>query len=558
MTLPAQITTNLFSDFKNSFIGPFPKVSQVMQDTVSASLAAIGNAGNSQKVRQSFQAPASGETTSIDLFMDNTGTPTDAVIIKLYDDSGGAPGSLIGTGTSITAAAIIAGTTSTSKYFRTVFFQPPSVTAGSTYWIELSRSGSLDSSNHCLWAYATGNPYANGKLQDFNGATWSDVSSGNGDARFKVNVRVSGRYQPCVDKTNNKVRMFKSTDGGNTWSEQDSADAPSISTSANFKSLAAVQIDTTMQMFYPSGASQLSLCTFDTATDQWGSPSNLTSVTLNTGVSGTHSVLAGYRVNGEASGTTSSRCLALQGATETVMGNARRRIKLKRRVGGGTPAWNSGDGYDIVGSANTPDATLPGTAVDYDLRAVVMDGNDMFHVFWTQSDDSNIHHRQFSIDNAFSSANLMGSTAAVSSNSAAYPVGIGTGYFQAGDYYIALPYVDSGVIKVARCLASGAATAGNWTITSVVTATIETANSNPCVLMADNEQGGKLTLIYTKTDGKLYYTHDQASDTWVAEQELHPGTKTVGAISGGVLLDAMGICYLDTAPATDDLKFDSL
>ena len=103
-----------------------------------------------------------------------------------------------------------------------------------------------------------------------------------------------------------------------------------------------------------------------------------------------------------------------------------------------------------------------------------------------------------------------------------------------------------------------AATAANWTNTSVVTATIETTNSNPAALVADNEQGGKLFLVYTKTDGKLYYTHDQASDSWVAEQELHPGTKTVGAISGGVMMDAIGVCYLDTAPVTDDLKFDSL
>lgn len=554
MTLPAQITTNLFSDFKNSFIGPFPKVSQVVQDTDNSVGQAIGST-NPQKAAQSFQVSEAGELTSVDLYTKKNNSPTDSIIVKICADNAGEPGTVLATGTSISVSTYV-GTA--FKYARSVFFLPPSLSTSTTYWITAERSGTLDATNHFIWQNATGNPYANGKMRTYNGSTWADVSSGNGDARFKVNVRVNGRYQPCVDKTNNKVRMFKSTDNGNTWSEQDSADVPSISSTANFKSLSVVVIDAQFQLFYPSGASQLSLCLFDTTTDQWSSPTNLTSVTLNTSVSGTHPALAGYRGNGEASGSTSSRCIALQGATETVMGSPRRRIKLKRRLGGASPAFNSGDGYDIVGSANTPDATLPGTAVDYDLRAVIVDGNDMFHMFWTQSDDSNIHHRQFSIDNAFSTANLMGSTAAVTSNSAAYPVGIGTGYFQAGDYYIALPYVDSGVIKVARCLASGAATAGNWTITSVVTATIETTNSNPCALMADNEQGGKLTLIYTKTDGKLYYTHDQASDTWVAEQELHTGTKTVGAISGGVLSDAMGICYLDTAPATDDLKFDSL
>lgn len=547
MALPAQITTNLFSDFKNSLIGPFPRVSQVAQNTDNGSPRAIGDVAGNQKQAQSFQVTADGELTSVDVYVGGkTGSPTDFIMIKIYSDSSGTPGTLLATGTSIPMANL----TTAYKFARSVFFLPIAVVVSTTYWIVAERSGAANASNYCLWQSNSTNPYASGKMSVFNGSasTWSDYSSGTTDARFKANIRVAGRYQPCVDKTNNKVRMFKSVDGGNTWSEQDSANALSLSSTSNFKSISAQAADTQIRINAIISATALNVLRFDTATDLWTtSVLGDASTTLNTNVSGAAPALYGFRPN-----VAIQNIQVYNGANETVMGAPRRRVKMSRG-----PTFQTTE-FDVAGSANTPDVTLPGTAVDHDLRAFVMDGNEVAHIFWTQSDDSSIRHRQFNTDNTFSTTNTIGASPAVTSNTSAYPVGIPTGYYRNDDWYIAIPYVDSGVLKVARCLASGAATASNWTITSVITATIETTNSNPAVLIADNEQGGKLFLIYTKSDGKLYYTHDQATDSWVSEQELHPGTKTVGAISGGVLLDAIGITYLDTAPTPDDLKFDSL
>lgn len=549
MTLPASITTNLFPDFKNSPIGPFARFVQEVQDTDDGSGAFIGNA-TVEKVGQSFQVSTIGELASVDLYIwKHAGSPTDNIVVQICADSSGAPGSVLATGIAIPSTSV----PGSGRYIRSSFLSPYTVQVSITYWLVVSRSGSVDSSNVCAWRRHQSQPYANGTASHFTGGSWVNQSA---DQRFKLNIRTSGRYLPCVDKTNNKIRMFKSTDGGNTWSEQDSADAPALSSTANFKSCSAVQVDTFIDVCrVTSGNGGFTVMRFDTGTDQWSTSTanGSTSMPVNTNISGVAPMLVSFK----PLQVEWDYVVACNGQTETVMGNARRRIKMKRRDGG--VSYGLTPGFDLVGSPNTPDlTTLPGTAVDYDLRAAIMDGNGTWHGWWTQTDDSNLRHRQYNENETFSTANLMGSTAAVTSNSAAYSVGQPTNYYRNGEWYIAIPYVDSGVLKVSRVKAADAATAANWTNTSVITATIETTNSNPAVLVADNEQGGKLFLIYTKSDGKLYYTHDQANDNWVAEQELHPGTKTVGAISGGVMVDAIGLCYLDTAPVTDDLKFDSL
>ena len=551
MTLPAPITTNLFPDFKNSFIGPFAVISQEAQDTDNSTAITIGSTTIS-KVAQSFQVQTAGDLVSVDINLVKVGAPTDSLSVGLYTDNGGEPGTLLASGFSVVPAAV---STTVRRYIKSVFIQPSAVAVGTTYWIVVEKLGSGSGSNNYTWSANSTQPYVNGQAKSFNSGTqvWN---ANNSDTRFKINVKLAGvRYLPCVDKSNNKVRMFKSSDGGNTWSEQDSADAPSITSTATLKSISAVQIDTFINVCRVTDANGFAAFRFNTGTDQWetSSTTSSTSMAVNTNVSGTAPMLLHFKPL-ETNWDYTAVC---NGATETVMGNARRRIKMKRR--GSSAAWPGSPGYDLVGSPNTPDlSTLPGTAVDYDLRSALIDGNGVWHCFWTQSDDSNIHHRQYKEDQTFSTANLMGSTAAVTSNSAAYSLGIPTNYYRDGEWYIAVPYVDSGALKISRVKAADAATAANWTNTTVVASGIETTNSNPASLSADNEQGGKLVLKYTKTDGKLYWTHDQANDSWVAEQEIHPGTKTVGAISSGIMLDSDGIVYLDTAPATDDLKFDSL
>lgn len=554
MTLPAQVTTNLFPDFKSANIGPYSRGTQVNQLTSTVTFPFGYTDG--QELDHSFKATGSGPLVSMDLYLRTFNSPTDSLLVRLYDHDTPSDhfGNLLATAQQLPAAQI-----STSiSYRRVVFQRPAAVVNGVTYWLRLSRTGALDDSDRYGWGASEANPYSDGRIRVLSTSGWADMQFAS-DGRFKINILQPERYAFSLDKSANKVRCRKASDN-QTWTEQDSANAPAISSTANLKTVYTQQFDADILVFVITSSTRLDIFKFDTITDTWGSSfSNTTAPTFNTGVAGVAPLLAAYRSPESQIGAVSSDYLfANNGATETVMGLARRRIKLQRRlVSGGT--WNTP--YDVIGSINDPPgATLPGTAIDYDPRAAHVNPNGQFCVFWTQSDDSIIRMRMYTRTDAFGTALQIGSPGFTTSNTVAYPMSQPVNYFKDPAWFSAFAYVNSAgtELRVARCTANSQATAASWTNTLVVSGTFETTNSNPAVLIPDNESGGKLNLIYMLTDGKLYYTHDKGADDWVDSQEIHPGTKTIGGLSANMLADAIGLLYLDTAPATDDLKFDAV
>lgn len=551
MTLPAQVTTNLLSDFKSANIGPYSRGTQVTQLTSTVTFPFGYTDG--QELDHSFKATASGPLTSMDLYLRTFNTPIDSLLARLYDHDGGADhfGNLLATAQLVPATQI----STTIGYRRIVFQRPASVVNGTTYWLRLSRTGALDDSDRYGWAASEANPYSDGRIRILGTGGWADAPIA-ADGRFKINILQPERYAFSIDKSANKVRCRKASDN-QTWTEQDSANAPAISSTANLKTVYTQQFDADILVFVITSSTRLDIFKFNTITDTWGTTfSNTTTPTFNTNVTGVAPLLAAYRSSESLAGAIlSDYAFANNGATETVMGNARRRIKLSRRlVSDGT--WNTP--YDVVGSANIPDATLPALAIDYDARVAHVDVNGQMLIFWTQSDDSIVRMRMFKRNNTFGTALQVGSPGFTTSNSVAYPMSQPVNYFKDPQWYVAFARVDAGVLKVARCEVEETEVAANWTSTNVVSATFEMTNSNPAVLIPDNESGGKLYLLYTLTDGKLYYTHDKGASDWVDPQEIHPGTKTIGGLSANMLADAIGLLYLDTAPATDDIKFDAI
>lgn len=552
MTLPASITTNLFSDFKSALMGPFPEIVQVSQD-VSTGPGTFGYT-DVLEFAQSFQATESGLLTSVDCYMKNNGLPNDEVQLTLREHDSGADHF----GAVLATAGLLPNTLITTQpsYKRFAFAIPAAVVSGTTYWLHMTRTGSLDDANNYAWYTSSANPYANGRLRYLNATpAWVDASP-SADTRFKANIQQPGRYVLAVDKTNNKVRCYKSTDN-TTWTEQDSANAPAITSTATLKSIDAQMFANFINVFIVTSSTRLDIFRYNTDTDAWGTSAfNTTAPTFNTSVAGVAPLAAQYRSPDYPANATvlSDYLFTYNGLTETVMGSARRRIKLARRLISGN-TWTI---YDIVGSANTPDTTLPGTGVDYDARGSVVDNLGVLTAFWTQSDDSSIHLRQFAPGNSFSAASVVGSPAAALSNTAAYPMSRPVSFFKTPNWWVAFAYVEGTTIKVARCQLGALSTPASWTMTTAVNGTFEQTNSNPAVLLPDYENGGKLFLIYTKSDGKLYFKHDQGADNWVDEQEIHPGTKTIGGISANMLAEAITMVYLDTSPTPDDLKFDAI
>lgn len=548
MALPSTVTTNLYPDFKSAVIGPAPRILQDKNDTGAGTLG-VGDFSSRTALNQTFTAGASGPLASVDVYVVKVGSPTDNLVLTLRDASG----NVLATGKPIAGALLAL----TASYRRVSFPSPFSVVSGTAYELRMSRSGAVNSSNYFRWGINNANPYAGGKLQEIDGSDVATDVSPASDARFKANVSQPGRYVFAVDKSANKIRCYKTTDN-ETWTEQDSANAPAVSSTANLKSCHTIHFDSSIAVFIITSSTRLDIFHYNTATDAWGSSVfNATNPTFNVNASGVAPMVGLMRPVANYEGTTglADTFFTNNGATESVMGQPRRRVKISRRlISDGT--WNTP--YDVVGSGFTPDATLPGTAVDYDCRSAVVLGTGNVLVFWTQSDDSSIRLRMLSGAGSpqFQTTTIVGSPAAVITNTAAYPMGHAVNFFKSPNWWVAFPYVDSGVLKVARAQAASVNAAGNWTLTTVTTATIEVTTSNPAVLVPDNENGGKLFVFFTKTDGKLYYSHDQGTDTWVEAQEFRPGTKTIAGLSAQGLSDALGVAYLDTSPTPDAIKYD--
>jgi hypothetical protein len=553
LALPSTITTNSWPDFKSANLGPFPRFSLLKQDT-SNDLAEFGS-NSFQKLEESFKAPGTGPLVYSDLHLKELGGGNpDGVQVELYshDAGGNQSGSLLATSQLLSGIIV----SSNQNYKRFVFPSPAQVTLGETYWLRVSRTGSLNDTERYAWGVHSSNPYADGRLRTYNGTSWADWAVTTADARFKIAVQQPGRYGFALDKTNNKVRCYKSTDN-ETWTEQDSANAPAVSSTATLKSIYCVSFDTTIKVFVITSSTRLDIFNYNTENDTWGSSAfNTTTPTFNTNVSNVAPMVGAYRSADYPAAATvlSDHLFANNKAAETVMGNARRRIGLSRRLISNN-TWNTP--YDVIGSAaNPPDATLPATAIDYDLRAGGVDRGAVFNVFWTQSDDSVIRLRGFTYNNIFTAITVVGSPGAAVSNTAAWVMSPPVNFFRSSAWHVAFVYVDSGVLKCARCPLVSLYTASSWTLASIVTASIETTASNPAVLIPDNENGGRLFCRYTTTDGKLWETHDQGANTWITPYEVRPGTKTVGGISMNVLPDAIGTIFSDTNPATDEIRYD--
>jgi hypothetical protein len=556
MALPSSITNvGLFPDFKNSSIGPFNGIKMEVQDTDSSANKVIGATAASNKQAQSFQNTNGGILDSVDLYLGREGSPTDSIVVDLYSDNAGIPDVLLASSVPVLASTINAAAGGFA-YKRFSFLSAPVVNPSTTYWLVARRTGAFDLTNRIDWRWNSSNVYASGTAKELNNSTWIDRSPS--DFRFKIRLETDTLYQPAVDKTDNKLRIYKSTDSGHTWAEQDAANAPSIHTTANLKSFTSFILDTKIITMRFGGSVNMGVRAFDISTNTWET-SDITGTgalaAINAGVSTTMPALGGFR---PLITSGSDYVFCWQGATESSQGQPRRRIKLTRR--GSTGVWLATP-YDVVGSPNAPSTALPGGSVHYDVRATLMDGNGNFHIFFSRSDSSNIQHRIFKSDITFTTINVLGSTAAVASNTALYSIGLPCNYFQNGEWYVALPYVDSatGTLKVARAKASTSDVASNWTITEATTEQPEVTLSNPCAVISDNTQGSRLWLFFTKADRKLYFTNDNAVNVWDEVAEWDEATaKTVSGLAGQASSERVSLIYQNDSTTPDELAYDEL
>lgn len=151
--------------------------SEVIITTTDSSLVlrAVGyddGAGDVRsRVSQPFVPTQDGEITSINVAAYKDGTPVDDLGIYIYSNSGGEPGTLIGTGTGIspTGVACVDGA---ADYQVSTFATPVAVTNGTTYHVVAERTGVLGAVN---FYHNCGEPGPPDEARGYNGSVWSSA-----------------------------------------------------------------------------------------------------------------------------------------------------------------------------------------------------------------------------------------------------------------------------------------------------------------------------------------------------------------------------------------------
>lgn len=551
MALPATIASNLHSDFKNVIMGPFA------YDLFTDFFPVVNNGlSGSEGKAQTFLATADGPLVRAYFKVSKVGSPTDNIFCELRatvlsvgvlipDQS-----QLLATSSQVAGSGL--GTDADDTPVAFGFSTPYSLVTGTTYALVVKRTGALDATNKYALGYNNSTTYADGIGFNYISAATPKYSDSTVDFYFRAAQSTNTRYAFAVDKTNNKLRAYKSTDGGESWAEVDSANAPAITSTSNLKSTSAQLIGNIVYLVCPTTTTVGNIQKFQMASDTWGTAITGPGTTLNANVSGAAPVYLFVRPDG------ATIILVYNGATETVMGSARRRVKAIFYNGS---SW--GVEMDLSISTGFGDTTLPGDAIHYDLRSAMMGASGATYMFFTNTNESLLHCRiaRFSMDapTATTFPALMVPASIATSNSTAYPVGIGSAFRDDGFLKVALPVYDGSVIKVIRVKEVDAETAGNWTSTTAASVTPEVGACNLGVLIPDLLTAGRLFLFYSKSDRKIYYVHDGGSDAWVGEQQVRPSaTVTCGALSGFNVDNAIAIQYLDEALTPDGSRFDCL
>jgi hypothetical protein len=149
----------------------------------SSGAFAFQNNASLQRVAQSYIAPVSGTLTAMSLVLQRQLSPVDNLTVEIRSDTAGSPGSLLST-VSIVASGIPTSETWTSTT------QSLAQVAGTTYWIEVYRSGSTDATNYVNLSYNAAAGYANGvaKTSADGGGSWSLQTA---DVLFRADITAS-------------------------------------------------------------------------------------------------------------------------------------------------------------------------------------------------------------------------------------------------------------------------------------------------------------------------------------------------------------------------------
>jgi len=160
-----------------------PSEDQV-QATVGSTLLLYGGSGSNEAIAQSFIPSATATHSGVSIRFGKGGTPTDNLVVEIRQAHGG---DLLATGT------LTAGPLPVGEYF-IPFTTPTQLNGGTTYYIEITRSGARDTSNYWNIVCNTSNPYSSGVAERNDSGTWTVLTST--DIVFRTHLAPLTKIRP--------------------------------------------------------------------------------------------------------------------------------------------------------------------------------------------------------------------------------------------------------------------------------------------------------------------------------------------------------------------------
>jgi hypothetical protein len=285
VTVDAGARNSYYNATNNGWGGPttFAYRTTIQQLASDATLQ-FGDTASRTALAQSFTVGGSGiDVNSVRVALLKVNAPTDNVSLAIYSDTGASlPNASLATADNLYNGANVS---TTSSWVEFNFATPVSLSASTKYWIVLQRSGSLDLTNSYRCSVSTASSYADGGRSVNVSGTWNAESS-TIDLCFQILTKIpSALYQVTQDTS---LHVWRSTDHGASWSEQDSGAAPAVNSATSPFSACDTRSGPYIGTVYFTGSNTLRGRAFNMSTNTWGSEWNAADIT--TGAATTRSI----------------------------------------------------------------------------------------------------------------------------------------------------------------------------------------------------------------------------------------------------------------------------
>jgi hypothetical protein len=238
-----------------------------IQQLAANNTANFGNLASLTSHAQSFTPGANMDVNEIRVPVLKVLSPVDNVTCAVYSDTGAnLPNASIQAADNVYNGANIS---TTSSWLTFQFATPVSLTSGTKYWIVLERSGAVDATNYYRLSYTNTSAYAGGGLSSNNAGTWGAESSTN-DLVFQILTETPSALYAVTQSTEPALHVYKSTDSGANWSEQDASNNPTVTDATYPFDACDTRSGPYLGTAFFTATNTLRARLFDMSTDTWG------------------------------------------------------------------------------------------------------------------------------------------------------------------------------------------------------------------------------------------------------------------------------------------------